>query len=123
MKHIPQWAKGTVPAPAIRAELISKNTPDYGGTVKSANISGLYKAASEVKEAGKIMAVKVTKMDTQLGRLKMKAHYVYMPDCKAYRDIIENGTEKQKADLANKFWLNQTLATTLKGCDLEIVEK
>lgn len=89
----------------------------------SANLTGLYKAASQVKEAGKIMAVKVTKMDTHLGRLKMRAHYVYMPDCAAYRDIITNGSSKKKAALANKFWLNQTPACVLVGCDLEIVDK
>lgn len=89
----------------------------------SANIAGLYKAASEVKQAGKIMKVKVSKQMRGNKGWRGMAQFVYMPDCEKYRDIINNGSGEQQAELANKFILNQKPDMVWTSCELEIVEK
>lgn len=86
---------------------LAHNGNDRMDKTASANINGLYKAASEVKQAGKIMQVRVTSQKIGNKGWRGMAQHIYMPDCKQYRDIIKNGTPEQKAKLANKFILNQ----------------
>lgn len=83
------------------------------------------KAASLVKQAGKIMKVRVSDMQYAKGSKAMRCmwpRYVYMPDCQRYRDIINGNGKKTKAALAQKFWLNLPACIHFGECNLEIVE-
>lgn len=78
---------------------------------------GLAKEAS-----GKMMEVAFSNLE-QSGKVRVRCTrgVVWMPDCKAYRAIINGKSGKSKARLVQKFFLNKPVDVEFSSCDARIV--
>lgn len=76
------------------------------------------------KEAGKMMEVAFKNLEQsgEVGERRTKG-IVYMPDCEEYRGIIAGDDRKAKAELVQKFVLNQAPGVVYAACDAYVVEE
>lgn len=75
------------------------------------------------KEAGKMMEVAFKNLEQsgEVGERRTKG-IVYMPDCEEYRGILAGDDREAKAELVQKFVLNQAPGVVYAACDAYVVE-